>query len=71
VKVGDLVRMKVGDLVRMWDEIYIISDIRKDSLGRKYADVVHSVTLATGGYFLMDLDDNGENPYVDLVSASR
>ena len=66
--------MRVGDLVRMWDEIYIISDIRKDNSGRRYADVIHSVTLKTGGYFLMDINthgDNCDNPYVDLVSASR
>jgi hypothetical protein len=65
--------VKVGDLVRMWDQIYIISDIRKDNMGRRYADVVHSVTLETGGYFLMDFDNSAgsSNPYVELVSASR
>ena len=62
--------MKIGDLVRMFDDIYIISSIRKNHLGHRYADIVHSTTFEEG-YFLLDWDGDGENPYVDLVSASR
>ena len=58
--------MKVGSLVRMFGTLYMVVSATKDNHGRPGVNLVDVATGVSMGWASAD-----DNPYLELVSASR